>query len=102
MKLVALAGLVLAACGSGLRGADAPKQDQEPPVIDPGPVGGPPSDAIVLFDGKDLSKFRGERSPEPQWNLANGVMETTPHGGILSSKSSPTASCTSSGPRPRW
>jgi hypothetical protein len=29
----------------------------EPKVIDPGPVGGPPSDAIVLFDGKDLSKW---------------------------------------------
>jgi len=84
MKLVALAGLVLAGFSSGLRGADAPKQDREPPVIDPGPVGGPPSDAIVLFDGKDLSKFRGERSAEPQWNLADGVMETTPHGGILS------------------
>ena len=26
-------------------------------VIDPGPVGGPPSDAIVLFDGKDLSQW---------------------------------------------
>jgi hypothetical protein len=27
----------------------------EPQVVDPGPVGGPPSDAVVLFDGKDLS-----------------------------------------------
>ena len=84
VKLAALAGMVLAAFGSGLRGAGAPKPDQEPPVIDPGPVGGPPSDAIVLFDGKDLSKFRGERSAEPKWKLQNGVMETTPHGGILS------------------
>jgi hypothetical protein len=31
----------------------------KPKVIDPGPVGGPPSDAIVLFDGKDLSKWDG-------------------------------------------
>ncbi len=31
----------------------------DPPVVDPGPVGGPPSDAIVLFDGKDLSKWQG-------------------------------------------
>jgi len=84
MKLMALAGLVLTACSSRLPGADTPKQEREPPVIDPGPVGGPPSDAIVLFDGKDLSKFRGERSPEPKWNLVDGVMETTPHGGILS------------------
>jgi hypothetical protein len=29
----------------------------EPKLVDPGPVGGPPSDAIVLFDGKDLSKW---------------------------------------------
>lgn len=28
-------------------------------VVDPGKVGGPPSDAIVLFDGKDLSQWEG-------------------------------------------
>jgi hypothetical protein len=28
-----------------------------PPVVDPGPVGGHPSDAVVLFDGKDLSHW---------------------------------------------
>ena len=32
-----------------------------PPIVDPGPVGGAPSDAIVLFDGKDMS----------QWNQAD-------------------------------
>jgi hypothetical protein len=32
----------------------------EPKVVDPGPgAGGPPSDAIVLFDGKDLSQWKG-------------------------------------------
>src|SRR5690349_17985036 len=64
--------------------AESAKQEPEPPVIDPGPVGGPPSDAMVLFDGKDLSKFRGQRSPEPKWKLEDGVMETTPEGGIFS------------------
>ena len=29
----------------------------EPKVVDPGPAGGPPSDAIVLFDGHDLSQW---------------------------------------------
>lgn len=29
----------------------------EPKVIDPGPIGGPPSDATILFDGKDLSNW---------------------------------------------
>ena len=84
VRLAALAGLGLAALISSLPAADASKPDQEPPVVDPGPVGGPPSDAIVLFDGKDLSKFRGERSAEPRWKLADGVMETTPQGGIFS------------------
>ena len=84
MKLVPLAALILAAFSSSLPGADAPKPDPQPPVVDPGPVGGPPSDAIVLFDGKDLAKFRGKRSVEPKWKIENGVMETTPQGGIFS------------------
>lgn len=84
MKLAALAGLGLAAAASNLRGADAPQPDPEPRVVEPGPVGGPPSDAIVLFDGKDLSQFRGERSAEPRWKVENGVMETTPQGGLFS------------------
>ncbi len=58
--------------------------DREPPVVDPGPVGGPPSDAIILFNGKDLSKLRGERIPEPRRKLGDGYMETTPQGGVFS------------------
>ena len=56
----------------------------QPAVVDPGTRGSVPSDAIVLFDGKDLSKFRGERTPEPKWKVENGVMESTPPGGIFS------------------
>ena len=84
IQILILAGMVLAVACGNLRAAEAAKTDQEPPVIDPGPIGGPPSDAIVLFDGKDLSKFRGQRSDEPKWKLEDGVMETTPEGGIFS------------------
>ena len=84
LPLSGLAGLVLAVCLTNLLATDAPKPEPEPPVVDPGPVGGPPADAIVLFDGKDLSKFRGEKSPEPKWKLADGVVESTPPGGIFS------------------
>jgi len=59
-------------------------EEAPPPVVDPGPPGGVPSDAIVLFDGKDLSKFRGERNPEPTWKIANGAVESTPPGGVFS------------------
>jgi hypothetical protein len=64
--------------------AEPAKQDPQPPVIDPGPVGGPPSDAVILFNGKDLSQFRGQKSDEPKWKLENGVLETTQTGGIFS------------------
>lgn len=83
-KLSAWTGLVLVTLIASLIAADAPKPDPEPPVVDPGAVGGPPSDAIVLFAGQDLSKFRGEKKPEPTWKLANGAMESTPPGGIFS------------------
>src|SRR5579872_1954331 len=40
----------------------------EPKVVNPGPVGGPPSDAIVLFDGKDLSQWNGGE----KWEIKDG------------------------------
>src|SRR5512136_1182994 len=45
--------------------------------------GRPPSDAIVLFDGKDLSKWvnkiRGKVQDRPaQWKVENGYLEVAP------------------------
>ena len=61
-----------------------------PPVVAPGVTpGAPPSDAIVLFDGKDLSKWaqyaRGaEGTPiAPKWKVANGYFEVAPRTGSL-------------------
>lgn len=62
----------------------AQAEDPQPPVVDPGRPGGAPSDAIVLFDGKDLSQFRGQLQPEPTWKVADGAAESTPPGGIFS------------------
>lgn len=55
----------------------------EPPVVDPGEPGGHPSDAIVLFDGKDLSKWRGESGGPARWKIENGYIEVTKTGSIL-------------------
>jgi len=62
-----------------------------PPVVTPSSQpGAPPSDAIVLFDGKDLSKWRGHASSitksgsdEAQWKVENGYMECVPKTGDL-------------------
>ena len=56
--------------------------DPEPRVVTPGAAGSPPSDAIVLFDGHDLSAWKGENSPEPKWKILNGFAEVS-GGGIL-------------------
>lgn len=54
----------------------------KPKVITPGEAGSPPSDAIVLFDGKDLSAFEGG----DKWLVKDGI--ATVHGGGITSKQS--------------
>jgi len=50
----------------------------------------PPSDAIVLFDGKDLSEWvqmaRGGQPQEPKWKVENGYLEIVPRTGRLVTK----------------
>jgi hypothetical protein len=71
---------ILAGIASHLVAADQPKE-KEPQVINPGP---PPSDAIVLFDGKDLSKWKAQSGGEPKWKLlGDGAMEVTGTGSIM-------------------
>ncbi len=54
----------------------APDRPQ-PPVVDPGTPGTAraPSDATVLFDGRDLSAWLGEDGGPPRWRLIDGAME---------------------------
>jgi hypothetical protein len=56
----------------------------EPPVItlatpstqqSPGKA---PSDAIVLFDGTDLSKWQNNKGGPARWKVVNGAMEVAP------------------------
>ena len=62
-----------------------------PPVVTPGAQpGAPPSDAIVLFDGKDLSRWvqpgRGAARGtlvEPVWPVRDGYFEVAPNSGEL-------------------
>lgn len=52
----------------------------QPKVIDPGTAstqemaGKPPSDAVVLFDGKDLSRWEKQGGGAAPWKVENGYM----------------------------
>lgn len=76
--------LLAALSASWLRAAEATRSEPpQPPVIDPGPPGGPPSDAIVLFDGKDLSKWRDAKTNAAGWKVENGYVEIVHAGDIF-------------------
>jgi hypothetical protein len=48
--------------------------EPEPPIVTPGTNGAPPSDAIVLFDGKDLSAWKGVDGGPAKWKIEDGVL----------------------------
>jgi len=56
-------------------------------VVTPGATpGAAPSDAIVLFDGKDLSKWaqrRDNQLVDPRWRVADGYLEVVPGTGDM-------------------
>jgi hypothetical protein len=54
-----------------------------PPVVGPGSADRPPSDAIVLFGGKDLSQWRMKGGEPPKWKVVAGYVEIVPGSGDL-------------------
>lgn len=57
-----------------------------PPVVDPGGPGKPPSDAIVLFDGRDLSEWRGKDGAGAGWKVADGAMTVVAKAGDIETR----------------
>jgi hypothetical protein len=63
----------------------------QPRVVDPGPApppSSPPADAIVLFDGRDLSHWRSENGQPARWKIVNGSIEVAARTGSLVSAES--------------
>ncbi len=57
-----------------------------PPVVQPAPAGPPvppPSDAVVLFAGKDLSAWRAEDGQAAKWLVQDGYVQVVPKTGSL-------------------
>ena len=63
-----------------------------PQKVAPAPyvTAAPPADAIILFDGKDLSQWeqvaRGQAPQPPRWKVENGYIEIVPRTGRLRTK----------------
>jgi hypothetical protein len=60
--------------------------EPEPPVVVPGMGSLPPSDAIVLFDGKDLNEWQSAKGGTAQWTVADGAMTVAPGKGDIRTK----------------
>jgi 3-keto-disaccharide hydrolase len=90
LLVLGLAG-VAAANAPAQRPAAWPQHSLErpqPPVVDPGPFKGsaaPPSDAVVLFDGRKLEKWQSaDGSGRPaKWKVASGYVEVVPGAGAI-------------------
>ena len=59
----------------------------QPVKVTPGTKPGtPPSDAIILFDGKDLSKWVNEKGQAPEWIVSDGAFSVKPGTGAISTR----------------
>lgn len=63
-----------------------------PPVIDPGTfstqdkAGQPPSDAVVLFNGEDISQWSMENGDLAKWKVENGFVKVVQKTGTMMTK----------------
>jgi hypothetical protein len=86
--LLAVMALFLTA---GLSAQMVPEETEwyspKPPKVMPGNQPGmPPSDAVILFDGKDLSMWKGEDGSAPRWEIRDGAMVVKPGTGGIKTK----------------
>lgn len=94
VKIVVGLVLVMLLAAGGFAAKEVMKYDvhdptrPNPPVITPPEqIGQPPSDAIVLFDGKDTSQWVSEKDGgDVKWIIENGYMQVAPKAGGIRTK----------------
>lgn len=60
--------------------------DPVPAKINPGENNAPPSDAIILFDGKDLNEWTNVKGGAAGWIVENDAMTVKPRSGDIKTK----------------
>lgn len=59
----------------------------QPRIVSPGSAAGaPPSDAVILFDGRDLAGWTGGDGSPAGWLVEDGYMEVVPKSGNIRTK----------------
>ncbi len=79
-------GTAIAQLPSGWRAHDLNRP--APQVVDPGESrlpAGVPGDAIVLFDGSNMDRWRSADGPA-KWKIVDGAMESVPNSGYIFTK----------------
>jgi Domain of Unknown Function (DUF1080) len=73
---------------AGPKHQDTEVWEPVPPVVTPGPSNAaPPSDAIVLFDGKNLDEWVSSKDKSPaQWVVADGILTVNKSAGNIETK----------------
>lgn len=59
-----------------------------PPVVTPGDLFEPPSDAIVLFDGTNLDAWESVDGDKAPWAVKDGILTVVPKSGSIQTKQS--------------
>ena len=88
--LLSLAAPLYAQATAGAKPEETEIEGPEPAVVVPGAVcGAPPSDAIVLFDGKSLSEWVTNKDKSPAtWDVHDNIMTVNKSGGSIETKRS--------------
>ena len=84
--MMGLAWLVLPAGAEEMDPKLTEVWEPEPAVVTPGVGMAPPSDAIVLFDGSDLSAWQHQDGRDAEWMVADGAMTVQPKTGDIQTR----------------
>lgn len=61
--------------------------EPQPKIVTPAStIGGAPSDAIILFDGKNTDQWTAQDGSAVKWTLKDGAMTVTPRTGVIQTK----------------